>query len=80
MLFIFLLFSKAHIPQEMGSPLVPNANEIYTKKHEMYMANASILRWDPTQPIFHLLALGVGVGENANFRFGVGENANFSVR
>ena len=32
-----------------GSRWVPNANEIYTKKHEMYMANASILRWDPTQ-------------------------------
>ena len=27
---------------------------------------------DPTPPISHLLALGFGVGANANFRFGVG--------
>ena len=32
---------------------------------------------DPMQPIFHLLAFGVG--GNANFRFVVGGNANFSV-
>ena len=31
------------------------------------------------QPIFHLLALGIRVGGNANFRFGVGGNTNFSV-
>ena len=24
-----------------------------TQKHEMYMANAKILRWVPTTPIFH---------------------------
>ena len=34
---------------------------------------------DLTQPLFHLLALGVGVGGNANFRVGVGGNANFRV-
>ena len=28
---------------------------------------------DPTQPIFHLLALGFCVGGNASFRFCVGE-------
>ena len=27
---------------------------------------------EPTQPIFHWLASGFGVGANANFRFGVG--------
>ena len=47
------------------------------------MANASILRWDPTQPIFHWLALVFGVGANANFRFGVGGlasgNANIQI-
>ena len=30
-------------------------------------------------PIFHLLALGVGIGGNANFSGCVGGNANFSV-
>ena len=30
-----------------------SANEINTKKHEMYMANARNLRWDPKQPICH---------------------------
>ena len=32
-----------------------------------------------TQPIFHLLALGVGVGGSANFSVRVGGNPNFSV-
>ena len=47
------------------------------------MANTSILHWDPTQAIFHWLALGFGVGANTNFRFGVGGlasgNANFHI-
>ena len=43
-------------------PTGPNANEIDTKKSEMYMANAQILRWDPKQPIFHWLAFGFRVG------------------
>ena len=34
---------------------------------------------DRTQSIFHILALGVCVGGNANFRVGVGGNANFKV-
>ena len=34
---------------------------------------------DPTPPIFHLLALEVGVGLNANFSVPVGVDANFSV-
>ena len=47
------------------------------------MPDASILRWDPTPPIFHWLASGFGVGANANFRFGVGSlasgNAHFHI-
>ena len=31
------------------------------------------------QPIFHLLALGVGVGGNANLRVGLGGSLNVSV-
>ena len=34
---------------------------------------------DLTQPIFHLLGLGVRVGGNAKFRVRVGGNANFRV-
>ena len=49
----------------------------------MYMLDAKMLRWHPTQPIFHRLASGFGVGANANSRFGVGGlasgNANFHI-
>ena len=31
------------------------------------MANARILRWDPTQPIFHWLAFGFRVGQILGF-------------
>ena len=34
---------------------------------------------DATQPIFHLFALGVGIGGNANFSGRVGGNTNFSI-
>ena len=34
---------------------------------------------DPTQPIFHWLALGFCFGGNANFMFHAGGNTNFSV-
>ena len=35
--------------------------------------------WGPNATYFHLLALGVGVGGNTNFRVCVGGNANFSI-
>ena len=47
------------------------------KQHEMYMPAPRI--GDPTPPIFHLLTLGVGVGDNANFGNRVGGNANLSI-
>ena len=34
---------------------------------------------DPTPPIFHLLAMGVGIGGNANFSIHVGGYTNCSV-
>ena len=34
---------------------------------------------DPTQPIFHWLALGFCIGGKTNFMLRVGGNANFSV-
>ena len=39
----------------------------------------SIFHGDPTQPLFHWLALGFCFGGNTNFMFRVGGNANFSV-
>ena len=56
----------------MGFALATQREWNLHKKKEMYMANARILHWDPTPPIFHWLASGVGVWANANFRFGVG--------
>ena len=35
--------------------------------------------WDTTQPIFHGLAFGFGIGGNTKFRFGVRGNSNFRV-
>ena len=39
----------------------------------------SLRVWDPKPPIFHLLALGVGTGGNANFSVCIGSSANFGV-
>ena len=59
---------KVHTPLKTCLRWVPNANEINTKKHEMYMANARNLC----------------LGHNATyipltFRFGVRGNSNFCV-
>ena len=58
---------------------VPNANEIDTQNMKCTCPTQEICILNPTQPIFHWLALGFGVGGNAHFRFGVGDNANFRV-
>ena len=50
-----------------------------TKKKKSTLPTQKLCIGDPTQPIFHRLALGVGVGGNANFRVSVGGNANFSL-
>ena len=42
-----------------GSRWLPNANEIYTQKKKCTWPTQEICVWDPTQPIFHWLALGV---------------------
>ena len=43
------------------------------------MTNANPRVGDPMPPIFHLLALGVAVGGNANYGMRIGGNANFSI-
>ena len=45
--------------QKLGSRWLPNANEIDTKKHEMYMANARYLRLGPNATYIPLTCVGV---------------------
>ena len=59
----------------LGSRLVTTPNEMSTNN----MKSTWPTPGDPTQPIFHWLALGVLVGGNANIRFGIGGNSNFSI-
>ena len=51
---------------------VPDANEIDINNMKCTCPTRKFCIGDPTPPIFHWLASGVGVGGNANFRFGVG--------
>ena len=62
-----------------GSRWLPNANEINTKNMNCTCPTRAPTLGDSTQPIFHLLAFGVGFGDNANFSIRVWGNANFSV-
>ena len=43
-----------------------------TQKHEMYMANAKILRLEPNATYIPLTCVWVSRWGNANFRFGIG--------
>ena len=47
------------------------------KQHEIYMANARILRWGANTTFIPLL--GFRVGGNTNFGVYIGGNAKFSV-
>ena len=55
----YLKSQKPIFHWKLGLRWLQNANEINTKKEEMYMADAKKL---PNQPIFHRLALGFCVG------------------
>ena len=44
---------------ELGTCWPPNANEIDTNKHEMYMANAKIMRLEPNATHIPLTHIGV---------------------
>ena len=57
---------------KLGLRWLPNANEINTKKKKCTWPMPAPRVGDPTPPIFHLLALGVGVGGNANFSVHIG--------
>ena len=51
----------------MGVALATQRKWNLHQKNEMYMATQEICIWDPTPPIFHWMASGVGVGSNANY-------------
>ena len=51
---------------------LPNANEINTKNMKCTCPTQRPNTRDPTQPIFHWLTLGFGVGGNANLKLCVG--------
>ena len=63
----------------LRSRWLPSANEIDTKNMKCTWPTRAPTLGDPLQPIFHLLALGVCVGGNANFGVCVRGNANFRV-
>ena len=66
-------------PKVILSAQTTNKSRNEHKQQEIYMANARILRWGPTLPIFHLFTLGVCFGGNVNFSVCDGGNANFSI-
>ena len=71
---------KAPIPLETLFPLVTQRELNEHKQHEIYMANSIPSHWGPNGTyIFHLLAMGVCVGGNTNFRVCVGGHAHFRV-
>ena len=57
-----VLYILAHIPQKKRFALGARPKRNLHKKHEMYMLDTKMLRWHPTQPIFHWLAFGFSVG------------------
>ena len=61
---------------KLGLRWLPNANEINTKNMKCTCPTPAPCVGDPMPPIFNWLALGVGVGGNANFSARVGSNAN----
>ena len=62
---------------KLGSHWVPTVRELEVKNMKSSCPMPAPRVRDPTPPISHLLALGVGVGGNANFSVRVGGNANF---
>ena len=64
---------------KLGSRWVSNANKMSPNNMKCTWPTRKFCVGDPTQPIFHCLALGFCVGGNAYFMFCVGGNANFSA-
>ena len=70
---------KAHIPLAIVFQWLPNASESDTDNMKSTWPMRKFCVGDPTPPVLHLLALGVGVGGNANFSVRIRGNANFSI-
>ena len=64
---------------KLGSRWVTNANEMSTNNMKYRWPTEKNCVGDPTQPIFHWLALGFCIGGNAHFMFHVRGNTTFSV-
>ena len=62
-----LLLLKSILHWKLRSHWLTNANEMDTNNMKSRWPTPAPCVGDPTPPIFHLLALGVGVGGNANF-------------
>ena len=58
---------------------LPNANEMDTNNMKCTCPTQDFCVGDPTQPVFHWLALGFCVRANANFKFCVEGDANLRV-
>ena len=71
-----MLNSKAHIPLQTGFTL---GNQMSANNIKCTWPMQKFCIGDPSQSIFHWLALGFCVGGNANFMFCVGGYANFSI-
>ena len=64
---------------KLSSHWLTNANEMDTNNMKSTWPTPAPRDGDPVRPIFHLLALGVGVGGNTSFSVPVGGHTNFSV-
>ena len=64
---------------KLGSRWVTNANKMSTNNMKCTWPKRKFCVGDPTQAMFHWLALDFCAGGNANFMFCVGCYANFSV-
>ena len=71
-LYCFYLGLKPIFHWKLGSRWVPNANEMDTNNMKCTWPTPAPCVGDPTQLIFHLLALEVCVGDNTSFRVCVG--------
>ena len=70
---------QAHIPLKTRFVGYPTQMKSTQKNMKCTCPTPAPRVGDPTAPIFHLLALGVGVGGNANFSVLRWGNPNFSV-
>ena len=76
-MFLFFILSTVIVKPifhwKLALCWVPNANEINTKSMKCTWATQDFCVGDPTQPIFHCLPLGFGLGPTQILSFASGE-------